>query len=67
MLKENYKKLLRDEASNTDALTRYIDFIETILKQNRIKMPKESVEYVYYETHHILPKSLFPELINKKR
>lgn len=66
MLNENYKKLLIDKASNTDALTRYIDFIETILKQNRIKMPKESVEYVYYEKHHILPKSLFPELINKK-
>jgi hypothetical protein len=39
----------------------YIDYVKTL---NRVKLPKNNVNYVYYEEHHILPRSIFPEYKN---
>ena len=44
----------------------YFLIIERALRQSRIKLKKDSSEYVYYENHHIIPKSLFPEYSNLK-
>lgn len=40
--------------------------IANALKEQRIKKSKDAENYVYYEAHHILPKSLFPAWINRK-
>lgn len=44
----------------------YIKIIQKALKQNRVKLKKNSGGYVYYEAHHILPKSLFKEYSDLK-
>lgn len=38
----------------------YLSIINTALSQGRIKRKKNNKLFVYYEYHHILPKSLFP-------
>jgi len=44
----------------------YFDIINKAKSQNRIKLNRSNINYVYYEKHHILPKSLFPELATSK-
>ena len=66
MLNIKYKELLTERTSNVSALIEYFDFIESILSKKRVKVSKLSSDYVYYESHHILPKSLFPELAAEK-
>lgn len=44
----------------------YMAIIANALKEQRIKKSKDAENYVYYEAHHILPKSLFPAWINRK-
>ena len=39
--------------------TLYIKITEKSLQENRIKLKKDNVDYIYYEAHHILPKSIF--------
>jgi hypothetical protein len=39
----------------------YYNIIENALKETRIKLTHKYDNYTYYELHHILPKSLFPE------
>ncbi len=39
----------------------YFNIIENAKSQNRKKFEKNDPEYVYYENHHILPKSLYIE------
>lgn len=39
----------------------YWDYINYVLTLNRKKLPKTDSNYIYYEKHHILPKSLYPE------
>lgn len=36
----------------------YNSIIENAKSKNRIKLKKNNINYVYYETHHILPKCL---------
>ena len=40
--------------------------IANALKEQRIKKSKDAENYVYYEKHHIFPKSLFPAWTNRK-
>jgi DNA-directed RNA polymerase subunit RPC12/RpoP len=46
----------------------YNKIYEIIIKkaqlENRRKLKKSNIDYIYYELHHILPKSLFPEISN---
>ncbi len=44
----------------------YLDIIENANSENRAKLNKLNEEYIYYENHHILPKSLFKEYKNLK-
>lgn len=44
----------------------YIKIIEKALTLDRAKLKKDNINYVYYERHHILPKSLFKEYSNLK-
>ncbi len=39
----------------------YYDYISYVKSLNRVKRRKSDPNYVYYEEHHILPKSIFPE------
>lgn len=39
----------------------YIKIIKRAISQNRVKIARECPDYVYYEEHHILPSSVFPE------
>lgn len=39
----------------------YIELIDTAINQNRRRYRKDSDKYIYYEEHHILPKSLYPD------
>lgn len=51
------EKLLK----NTKYSKWYLDIIENVKSQNRIKLKKTDKDYIYYEEHHILPKSMFEE------
>lgn len=44
----------------------YMAIIAKAIKENRKKSSKDAENYVYYEEHHILPKSLFPAWKSKK-
>ena len=46
---------------NNIATLEYYKIVETSQKQNRKKLQKSAEGYTYYESHHILPKSIFPE------
>lgn len=36
----------------------YFNIIDNAIKENRIKLAKSNLEYIYYESHHIIPKSM---------
>jgi hypothetical protein len=44
----------------------YYNIILTALAENRKKLKRNHNNYIYYESHHILPKSLFPEYKKEK-
>ena len=44
----------------------YMKIISNAIKENRKKLSKDAENYVYYEAHHILPKSLFPAWSKRK-
>lgn len=46
--------------------TRYYEVINTAISSNRKRYKRAHKNYVYYERHHILPKSIFPEYIKEK-
>jgi len=65
MLNLTYKKLLQDKVTR-GSLEEYFSLIESALSENRTRKRKTDPNYIYYECHHILPRSLFPELIEAK-
>ena len=65
MLNLIYKKLLQDRATR-DSLEEYFSLIESALSEDRTRKRKTDPNYIYYECHHILPRSLFPELNEAK-
>lgn len=44
----------------------YMAVIAKAMKEHRQKLSRDTENYVYYEEHHILPKSLFPAWKNRK-
>lgn len=44
----------------------YMKIINNAIKDNRKKIKRDAENYVYYEEHHILPKSLFPAWRKRK-
>ena len=44
----------------------YIQVIKKAKTENRVKLPKDHPDYIYYENHHIFPKcdSMFPKYKN---
>lgn len=52
--------------SENTATTEYYKIIEQAQQQNRKKLPKSNMNYAYYESHHVLPKAIFPEHANDK-
>ena len=44
----------------------YLDIINRAKLQDRRKLKKTNVDYIYYEQHHILPKSIYKEYGDKK-
>lgn len=56
------KKILDEfQEYKCDKLEQYLKIVNNALSENRKKLDKNDSEYVYYEAHHILPKSLFPK------
>lgn len=53
-------------SSNKNALDKYISLIDDALADLRMKRDKDSDDYVYLEEHHILPRSLYPDLKDDK-
>lgn len=47
-------------------LKQYIEIIDNAIKENRKRYKKDDIKYVYYEEHHILPKSIYIEHKNNK-
>lgn len=45
----------------SESLDHYYKIITEAISQKRKRHKRSSVEFIYYENHHILPKSLFPE------
>ena len=52
-------KLIYESFESTKYITIYLKIISNSLSSNRILHKKSHKEYIYYENHHILPKSLF--------
>lgn len=46
---------------DTESVRLYVELIDMAINQNRRRYKKDSDKYVYYEEHHILPKSLYPD------
>lgn len=44
----------------------YTKIISNAMKEHRKKLSRDAENYVYYEEHHVLPKSLFPAWKNRK-
>lgn len=44
----------------------YCIIIDRALTEQRTKLKKDHLDYIYYENHHILPSSLFPEFKSLK-
>ena len=44
----------------------YLTIIENARNSNRSKLKKMNESYIYYENHHILPRSIFKEYSNLK-
>jgi hypothetical protein len=44
----------------------YYKIINRVLQENRQKLPKNNKDFVYYEAHHIIPKSISPEFRDLK-
>lgn len=61
--KELIKNLLKEETKYSKY---YLLIIEKAKLENRKKLKKDNIDYIYYENHHILPKSIFPEYKNLK-
>lgn len=58
MTKESIKNLLKEETKYSKY---YLLIIEKSKLDNRKKLKKDNKNYIYYENHHILPSSLFPD------
>lgn len=55
-------KLITNTLKNTNKyINCYFNIIEKALKEQRVKCNKNSTSYIYYEAHHILPKSIYPD------
>jgi translation elongation factor P/translation initiation factor 5A len=52
--------------SSTKYINLYLKIISNANNLNRTKLNKNDLLYIYYESHHILPKSLFKEYSNLK-
>ena len=60
---ELIKNLLKEETKYSKY---YLLIIEKAKLENRKKLKKNHKDYIYYENHHILPKSIFKEYKNLK-
>lgn len=52
---------LSEECSNSEDFQAYLNLIQSATNSNRCRLQITDPAYVYYESHHILPKSLYPE------
>lgn len=57
----DYKDYLPKEQQIEPYTQQYIELIENAIKCDRKRYKKSDDRYVYYENHHILPKSLFQQ------
>ena len=51
---------------NNTATLEYYKIVEYAQQQNRKKLHRSNAKYAYFESHHVLPKSIFPEYKNDK-
>lgn len=51
---------------NNEFKCEYYAIINNAISSNRKRYSRAHKDYVYYEAHHILPKSIFPEYIKEK-
>lgn len=65
MQKFLFQKLQEDCTDSAD-LTTYLNLIQTALRAKRVRVKKTDPKYVYYEKHHILPRSLYPDFLHTK-
>lgn len=59
--KSHISKFLKNNYS-----TIYYQIIDRALVENRKKTKPDSSDHIYYELHHILPRSIYPEFVNLK-
>jgi len=60
----NFNKIQSHLVQETNYSRTYLNIILNAQQANRTKLKKSHKDYVYYENHHILPKSIFPEYEN---
>lgn len=58
---------LKNIIDNSKYSKTYFSLIEKSLNQNREKLKTININYIRYDNHHILPKSIFPEYSNLKK
>jgi hypothetical protein len=52
---------LSNDCTDAACLADYLDLITKALIENRVKLERQDSNYIYYEGHHILPRSLYPD------
>ena len=50
---------------NVEARREYYEFVEEAKRKDRKKLPKSDPDYVYYEYHHVLPRTMFPLWVDR--
>jgi len=61
LIDKNIQKVLLNSSDDATNLIEYLRIINKALSEKRKKVKMNDLNYVWYEEHHILPKSLFPE------
>lgn len=67
-MNEKILNILINDSKDTSKLflNQYIEIINNAIKEHRVRYKKIDNRYVYYEEHHILPKSIYVDYINIK-
>lgn len=61
IIPEYISKEILAVSKSEECLDKYLQIINEALQANRHRYHKSDERYVYYERHHILPKSLYPQ------
>ena len=67
MIIDYITRILNQDNNDVESLDAYIKLISSAIVANRKRYTTKDERYVYYEEHHILPRSLYPQYSDDKQ